>query len=200
MKISDVKTAFKIADVELIEGSKTLNFNYLEELKNEKGEIIDNDILTKNCARIYLIVVDEEIKKIGGSQCKGGIKQTLSIYRNGGQKGRPSLRSLGIWYFLYNTILEKKKIEFYMIYQDNFDYTIKGLFGFNEVKESYVSYKLLEECCIDDYLEKENGKYPDWNVQEQAGDWPDEVKKIQSELYSESLNRDKLKGRKTIKR
>jgi hypothetical protein len=199
MKISDVKIAIKIADVEFVEGSTTLNFNYLEEIKDENGKTLNKNILTKNHARVYLIVVDGEIKKIGGSKCKGGIKKTLSIYRDGGQKGRPNLRrSSVLWYFLYRTILEKKKIEFYMIYQDNFEYKIKGLFGFNKVKEAYISYKLMEKCCIDDYLEKENGNYPDWNVQEQAGDWPDEVKKKHSELYI----RDKKnsKGRKTIKR
>lgn len=38
MKISDVKTAFKIADVEYVEGTTKLNFNYLENIKDEKGK------------------------------------------------------------------------------------------------------------------------------------------------------------------
>jgi hypothetical protein len=35
MKISEVKTAFKIADVELINGSTKLKFHYLDDLKDE---------------------------------------------------------------------------------------------------------------------------------------------------------------------
>lgn len=59
-----------------------------------------------------------------------------------------------------------------MIYQENFEKQIKGLFGIKKVKQAYISYKLIEQCCIDDYLEYERGKYPEWNVQEQGMDWP----------------------------
>lgn len=77
MKISEVKTAFKIADVEFVEGSTKLNFNYLKELKDENGNAPPQRILSENVARVYLIVVDGEIKKIGGSGALGGIKSTL---------------------------------------------------------------------------------------------------------------------------
>ncbi|EAL1123625.1 type II restriction endonuclease [Campylobacter coli] len=200
MKISEVKTAFKIADVEFVEGSTKLNFNYLKELKNEKGEPLPQKILTDNVARVYLIVVDGEIKKIGGSQANGGIKSTLEIYRDGGVKGRPSIRSFGVWYFLYYTILEDAKIEFYMIYQENFEKEIKGLFGLKKVQNAYISYKLIEQCCIDDYLKKENGKYPEWNVQEQGMDWPLEIKNEHATLQQNAQNREKKVNRKEVKR
>jgi hypothetical protein len=198
MKINKVKTAFKIADVELIPNNTRLNFNYLENLKDENRNKLPQSILRENVARVYLIVVDGEIKKIGGFQDKGGIKHTLSIYRDGGIGGRPSTRSFGIWYFLYSTILEKHKIEFYMIYQPNFEAEIKGLFGYNKVTNASYSYKLLENCCMNDYLAKNKGKYPDWNVQEQAGDWPAEIKIKHSELMRKSLKRKQGKGRKQI--
>lgn len=67
MKISEVKTAFKIADVEFVQGCTRLNFNYLKELKDENGKTLPQSILTSNVARVYLIVVNGEIKKIGGS-------------------------------------------------------------------------------------------------------------------------------------
>ena len=67
MKISEVKTAFKIADVEFVEGCTRLNFNYLKEQKDENGKALPQSILTQNVARVYLIVVNGEIKKIGGS-------------------------------------------------------------------------------------------------------------------------------------
>lgn len=198
MKINKVKTTFKIADIKLVPNSTKLNFNYLKDLKDENGKKLSKSVLRENYARVYLIVVDGEIKKIGGSQSEGGIKQTLEIYRDGGIGGRPSIRSFGIWYFLYSTMLQKHKIEFYMIFQDNFEAQIKGLFGYNKVLKASYSYKLLENCCMNDYLKQSNGKYPDWNVQEQAGDWPVEIKIKHSELMKKSLKRKQGKGRKEV--
>lgn len=191
MKISEVKTAFKIADVEFVKGSTRLNFNYLKELKDEKGKSLPQSILTQNVARVYLIVVNGEIKKIGGSQSESGIKDTLSIYRDGGIKGRPSIRSFGIWYFLYHTILSGAKIEFYMIYQENFKKDIKGLFGIKIIQDAYISYKLIEQCCIEDYLNAEDGKFPDWNVQEQGLDWPVDIKNQHAKLQLNAQKRKK---------
>ncbi|AJC87019.1 type II restriction/modification enzyme [Campylobacter insulaenigrae] len=199
MRISQVKTAFKIADVEFIESSTKLNFNYLKNLKDENNNSLPQSILTENVARVYLIVVDGEIKKIGGSQDKGGIKGTLSIYKDGGVKGRPSIRSFGIWYFLYHTILQDKKIEFYMIFQENFEKDIKGLFGYHKIKNASISYKFIEECCNKDYLAFENSKYPDWNVQEQGMDWPEDIKNLHAEIQKNAQTRDKKIIRQEVK-
>ena len=196
MKISEVKTAFKIADVEFVAGSTKLNFNYLKDLKDENNKPLPQSILSQNLARVYLIVVNDEIKKIGGSQASGGIKNTLEIYRDGGVKGRPSIRSFGVWYFLYHTILTGAKIEFYMIYQENFEKDIKGLFGLKKVQNAYISYKLIEQCCVEDYLSKENGKFPDWNVQEQGADWPLDIKNEHAELQKNAQSREKKITRK----
>ncbi|BDQ27165.1 FIG00710779: hypothetical protein [Helicobacter heilmannii] len=182
MHILQVKTAFKIADVELVPNNTKLNFNYLKELQDENHNPLPQSLLTKNVARVYLIVVDGVIKKIGGSQAQGGIKSTLEIYRDGGVKGRPSIRSFGIWYFLYSTILSGKKIEFYMIYQDNFKAQVKGLLGLHEVPDASLSYKFLENACLLDY-QKVMGDYPEWNIQEQGKDWPSEAKDTQPNFY-----------------
>ncbi len=80
MHISEVKTAFKIADVEYVKDSTKLNFNYLKDLKDENNQPLSQNILTQNVARVYLIVVNGEIKKIGGSQADGGIKKARSIF------------------------------------------------------------------------------------------------------------------------
>lgn len=196
----EVKTAFKIADVEFVAGSTKLNFNYLKNLKDENGKVLPQSILTQNVARVYLIVVDGVIKKIGGSQAVGGIKSTLQIYQDGGVKGRPSIRSFGVWYFLYHTILSGAKIEFYMIYQENFEKEIKGLFGLKTVKNAYISYKLIEECCVADYLACEGGKHPDWNVQEQGKDWSDDIKNQHANILKNAQSRDKKVIRKEVKR
>ena len=198
MRIEDVKTAFKIADVIWDGKSTKLTFKYLDNLIDENGIKLNQSILTENVARVYLIVVDGEIYKIGGSQDKGGIKGTLRIYQDGGQNGRPSIRSFGIWYFLFHTITTGHKIEFYMIYQSNFEAQVKGLFGYHVVKNASLNYKLLEECCEQDYLSVENGKYPKWNIQEQAGDWPPEVKKQHAIITSNSNDRSLTNGRRII--
>lgn len=57
MKISKVKTAFKIADVKLDGKGIKLDFVYLKELKDENGKILSQSILKENLLRVYLIVV-----------------------------------------------------------------------------------------------------------------------------------------------
>lgn len=188
MKITEVKTAFKIVDVEFVEGQTKLKFNYVSKLINENGKELPKKILTADVSRVYLIVVDGVIKKIGASGSKGGMKNTLQIYQDGGVKGRPSIRSYGVWFFLYHTILQGKKIEFYMIYQDNFDAYVKGLFG-KKKRVASLNPKLIEECCLEDYLEREKGKYPEWNLQEQGADWPNEAKMAHADIMKESANR-----------
>lgn len=59
MKIEQVKTAFKIADVEFVNGSTKLNFNYLKDLKDENGKALPQKILNENVARVYLIVASK---------------------------------------------------------------------------------------------------------------------------------------------
>ncbi len=198
MKIKKVKTAFKIADVKLVKDSTKLKFEYLEKLINENGKELPQSVLRENLARVYLIVVDGEIKKIGGSQDAGGIKGTLRIYQDGGVKGRPSIRSYGIWYFLYSAAIKKQKVEFYMIYQDNFEAEIKGLFGLQKTSNASINYKLIEEACINDYLKSESGKFPPWNVQEQAGDWPMDIKQSHAKILSESTKKKLSGGRRVI--
>lgn len=198
MHISGVKTAFKIADVEYVKDSTKLNFNYLKDLKDENNQSLSQNILTQNVARVYLIVVDGEIKKIGGSQADGGIKNTLNIYKDGGVKGRPSIRSFGVWYFLYHTILTGAKIEFYMIYQPNFETQVKGLFGFHAIKDASISYKLLEQACLTDYRNNNHDALPEWNAQEQGKDWPNDIKDEHANTTQKAQNREKAIHRKAI--
>ncbi|GAA7498398.1 hypothetical protein ckin125_14190 [Helicobacter pylori] len=186
MHISGVKTAFKIADVEYMKDSTKLNFNYLKDLKDENNQSLSQNILTQNVARVYLIVVD------------GGIKSTLNIYKDGGIKGRSSIRSFGVWYFLYHTILTGAKIEFYMIYQPNFETQVKGLFGFCAIKDASISYKLLEQACLTDYRNNNNDALPEWNAQEQGKDWPNDIKDEHANITQKAQNREKAIHRKAI--
>ena len=110
MKIKDATNAFKIATVKYT-GTTRLDFIYEDKLISQDGKnIYPQSVLTDNLARVYIIVVNGEIKKIGGSQDKGGMKHTLQIYRDGGVNGRPSIRSYGIWYFLFHEVLTTRII------------------------------------------------------------------------------------------
>ena len=83
MKISNVSTALKVGRVVLNESKSKSN------LKVE-WENVPSSTLKSNAGRVYLLVVDGEIKKIGGSVGKGGIKSTMSFYVSG-NTGRPSI-------------------------------------------------------------------------------------------------------------
>ncbi|MGA7896824.1 MAG: GIY-YIG nuclease family protein, partial [Candidatus Nanoarchaeia archaeon] len=94
MKISQVKTCYKIADVVLNteHAQNHIKFNFLENLKDEDGNTLEQSTLRKRVGFVYLIVVNGEIIKIGGSQGKGGIKSTMNFYE-GAMQGGPSIRS-----------------------------------------------------------------------------------------------------------
>ncbi|GAA9270986.1 hypothetical protein HpHA227_12490 [Helicobacter pylori] len=197
MHISEVKTAFKIADVEYVKDSTKLNFNYLKDLKDENNQSLSQNILTQNVARVYLIVVNGEIKKLVVLKQMVGLK-ARSIFIKMGVKGRSNIRSFGVWYFLYHTILTGAKIEFYMIYQPNFETQVKGLFGFCAIKDASISYKLLEQACLTDYRNNSNDALPEWNVQEQGKDWPNDIKDEHANITQKTQNREKAVHRKAI--
>ncbi len=58
MKIEQVKTAFKIADVEFVNGSTKLNFNYLKDLKIGKNRIERGD--TNNTKQSHELLIIKE--------------------------------------------------------------------------------------------------------------------------------------------
>lgn len=99
MKISEVKTAFKIADVEFVEGSTRLNFNYLKDLKDEKGNPLPQSILTQNVARVYLIVVNGEIKRLGEVKPMVALKILYPFIVMAGQRDDRVLEVLGYGIF-----------------------------------------------------------------------------------------------------
>jgi len=185
MEIKYVTNAFKIADVKRVKGK--LEFNPPKKLQYKNGKELPKSILKKNVARVYLIVVDKEIKKIGGSNAEGGIEQTLNEYRNstGGQPGRSRV---GIADNINKAIDRGKEIEVYMIYQDSFKSKVKGLSSFKIEKKAYLSYKLIEDKCLEDY-KLEEGRFPDWNKQENAKPWSYEVRKKQSDISNKKPKR-----------
>lgn len=173
MNIKEVKTAFKIADVVLDKQHKQnyIKINYLSELVDEKGNKLDKIILRDDAGRVYIITVDEVVKKIGGSQSKGGIKATLSFYQSAMQGG-PSLRSYGIHLLIKEALGKGRRVEIYLITSQSVRALVKGLFS-KEKKNTNV-FKEMEDKCKEDY-KKVEGDFPEWNYQERAVPWPKKI-------------------------
>ncbi len=169
MKIKDVKTAFKVADVVLDKEheKRKIKFVFLTEIIDEHNTKINNNILTDNSGRIYIIVSNGIIKKIGGSQSKGGIKSTMSFYQ-GGMQGGPSIRTYGVHILIKEELEQNNNVEIYMITSEKTMMKVKGLFDEKEIE--VAAFKDMEDRCKTDYKNVE-GKYPPWNFQENGEIW-----------------------------
>lgn len=130
MGISLVKSAFKVADVVLDESHKVrkIKFSFLDKIKNKDGGLLDKAILKDDSGRIYFLVSNKKIMKIGKSKCKGGIKQTMGSYQ-GGMQGGPSIRTFGIHILLKEELYKGKKVEVYMMLCKKAKMFVEGLFG-----------------------------------------------------------------------
>jgi len=190
MKIKNVKTAFKVADVILDKEHKIrhIKFVFLKELYDENNNKLDNKILKDNSGRIYLIVADGKIVKIGKSKSKGGIRSTLSFYQ-GGMQGGPSIRTYGIHILLKEELEKGGKVEVYMIHSKKMKMVIKGLFDEEEI-EVTPDILDMEDKCKKDYFDEE-GSYPPWNFQERGESWRQDILKGLNEhdRKRKSLNR-----------
>ena len=191
MNINQVKTAFKIADVVLnkIHPKNHIKFNYVENLKDEHGKKLNKNVLRTRVGFVYLIVVDGLIKKIGGSQDKGGIKSTRNFYE-GTMQGGPSIRSYGIHLLIDIELKEGRKVEFYVIVSKEAETEIKGLFGRH--KEKIVAFKEMEEKCNEDY-KSVTGKYPVWHFQSRdkgkGHRWPEWIRKSYEKYRQDTFNK-----------
>lgn len=179
MKISEVTTAFKVADVILDEEHKIrhIKFIFLKELSDEDGKPLDRKVLRDNAGRIYLIVSNGEIKKIGGSECKGGIINTMSFYQ-GGMQGGPSIRTFGIHILIKEELEKGNKVEIYMITSKKAKMKVKGLFSEEEMEVS--AFRDMENKCKQDYISIE-GELPPWNFQERGEVWRQDILKLHSQ-------------------
>ena len=178
MNIKDVKTAIRIGDFALRQNNRNkINLKYLPNISNK--------ILTNNSARIYLIVQDGIIKKIGGSASKGGIKATMNFYISS-MTGSPGVPRFIIHLLIEKALISKSKVELFMITSPRTMAKISGLFGYKKVE--IASFKEMENLCKSDYYSKEQ-KYPDWNFQENHKPYPAELAKKHVLYHQKRLNR-----------
>ena len=190
MKITESKNCFKIADVELSKDKKhTLVLNVCNEFTDLLGRVYRKSLFKENVCRDYFIIESGQIAKIGQSGAKGGMKQTLEIYKTGGLGGKPSCRSIGTWLEMYKSVLSGNKIEIWMHYWENIPVVEEDFLG-NELTLSIrPDPKQIESADLNAY-KKIEGFYPKWNHQERHEEWPEEVRMLEIECKKGKGNRD----------
>lgn len=178
MNIKDVKTAIKVGDFVLRQNHRNkIDIKYFSSLSNR--------ILTDDSARIYLIVQDGIIKKIGGSTSKGGIKATMSFYISA-MTGSPGVPRFVLHLLIEKALRNKSKVELFMITSPRTLAKVSGLFGYKKVE--IASFKEMEDLCKSDYYSKEK-KYPDWNFQENHKPYPPELARKHNLYHQKRLNK-----------
>lgn len=180
MNIKEVKTATKVGDFYLRKNHQNkIGLKYLPH--------IDKKQLTDNSARIYLFVKDGIIKKIGGSSAKGGIKSTMSLYTTSMQ-GSPGVPRFVLHLLIEEALINKSKMELFIITSPKVLATINGLFGSKKVK--IASFKEMEDFCKSDYYSRE-GRHPDWNFQENHEPYPQGLAKKHNLYHQQRLSKKK---------
>jgi len=156
--------------------------NYNDELplaknKNGKLSILTGknypEILLDNRGRVYFIVVNDIIVKIGGSGANGGLRGTFSFYMGGPNpyttKGN-SKRNFGCWNFMYHTLTQGNRVDVYCGFVDvpaNLEMTIPTMSG--EIKLPIkCDFKSIEKNLFEEYVSVE-GRPPFLNIQEKGG-------------------------------
>jgi hypothetical protein len=163
MNINQVNTAILVGKISIVEGN---NKKYWEIV----WDLTKKELINDTSGRVYIITSDKIIKKIGGSQDKGGLVGTFSWYENNALNGRPSIRTYGTHILIYEELMNGKEVEIYMIRSKKVMASIKGLFG-ETLKLVSVDFKAMENICKQDY-KNIYGKYPEWNFQENKNQWP----------------------------
>ena len=178
MNINELANPIKVCDLSLNEndGDRSLwNINWNAE--------ISNSILTQKNGRCYYIVVNEEIFKIGYSDCDGGIKSTINSYKSSGNSGRPSDRTHGIHVLITEQLLLGNKVEIYFHYNPLIVINLTLMDGSVVSVENSISGKILEVKNMEIYKNKHND-FPIWNLQEAGKPWPTHIQESRNNLLA----------------
>jgi len=162
MQIGHITTMTRVGEI-----TKNLNEKKLTFVPDEK---ITKEQLRDIRGRVYAIVVNGVIEKIGGSQDKGGIQGTIGWYLNGWAKGN-SERTYCTWNFFTKAIQAEKKVEVYAVWAPLVEVTIPTMTG-TLTKEMPVDFHTIEKAFNDEYFQIEE-KHPTLNMQESGQRWQD---------------------------
>lgn len=162
MKIDYVKTMVRVGEIKTQQGTKKLSF--VPDSKMSKEQLRDKR------GRVYAIVVDGVIEKIGGSQDAGGIQGTIGWYLNGWAKGN-SERTYCTWNFFTRNCNAGKKVEVYTVWAPMVSVSIPTMTG--ELTQIMpVDFHTIEKAFNDEY-KKVEGSHPTLNMQESGQRWQD---------------------------
>lgn len=174
MNIECVTGAIRVGEVTLDGGEYTGNAHTL--YKKKLGLIYDDEfpkeLKTKHVSMVYLLVVNDEIVKIGQSSCKGGIKSCMAFYLNAGTDD-PGVNRFAINWMMRDELNAGNKVEVFMLYMEPIEVEVPGLMENKKVIVP-VSAKGMEETCIEQYIELE-GDHPKWNYQESGTPLPKNI-------------------------
>ncbi len=178
MNINELNNPIKVCDLSLNENESD------RALWNISWNIsVDNSILTQKNGRCYYIVVNDEIFKIGYSDCEGGIKSTINSYRSSGNSGRPSDRTHGVHVLITEQLLLGNKVEIYFHYNELINVNLTLMDGSVVSIENTISGKILELKNMEIYKNKHND-FPVWNLQEAGKPWPLHIQESRNSLLS----------------
>ena len=162
MKIDYITKMVRVGEIKTQQDTKKLAF--VQDATMSKVQLRDKR------GRVYAIVVDGVIEKIGGSQDAGGIQGTIGWYLNGWAKGN-SERSYCTWNFFTQAINAGKKVEIYTVWAPMVDVEIPTMNG-TITKTLPVDFHTIEKAFNDEYYEIEK-KHPTLNMQESGKRWQD---------------------------
>ena len=182
MNISQVKTAIKAGEFSLRDDNHP---NFIK-----FTSILDKMVYTSDHGRVYILTSNGIIKKIGGSKCRGGLKNTIAFYVNSMQ-GNPGPPRYIIHLFIRDELQKGNKVECYLIDSEPVESPIPGLFDFNE-KQFVTSFSESERRCLEDY-KKTCGHFPEWNFQESGTPYPPDY---WNQYNISKMNKTTRKGKK----
>ena len=173
LTIENVKTAILVGRC-VLRGPN----NTTRQLWKMEWEAQHSDLIRSNNGRIYVMVARSRsgkgiIRKIGKSECRGGLRSTMSFYQ-GGLGGSPSLRSFGIHHLIANELTAGNEFEIWGIWSEPVAVMVPGLF---DITEMFITPSIhsMEAKCRDDY-KRIMGDFPPWNFQERGQPWPDTIR------------------------
>jgi hypothetical protein len=162
VKIDHITTMVRAGEIQLQEGTKKLAF--------VPDGAITQAQLKDTRGRVYAIVVDGVIEKIGGSQDKGGIQGTVGWYLNGWAMGN-SERTYCTWNFFRRNLEAGRKVEIWVVWAPTVQATIPTMTGSTQ-KTMPVDYHTIEKAFNDEYHTIED-RHPSLNMQESGQKWKD---------------------------
>ena len=151
------------------------------------------ELVKGNAGRIYLMVSRTKdkpgvIKKIGKSECKGGMANTMAFYQ-GGLGGSPSVRTFGIHHLIANELKAGNEFEIWGIWSSPVKVQVPGLFETSEMLVT-PSIHCMEDKCREDY-KKIMGDFPPWNYQERGAAWPKDIYEMYQKQIASRKRTDK---------